>query len=74
MTHPDCKPKADRVYSLALENYLTGNLPISDYESVISDVLADIMHYCDQRGWDFQHELQRAQSHFEWEKENGNDC
>ena len=38
-----------------------------DPEDVLSDLLTDLMHYCDRRDLDFAHELQRAQNNYQGE-------
>jgi hypothetical protein len=38
-------------------------------EDAVSDLLADLMHWCDRNGQDFEHELRRAQLHYEAETE-----
>ena len=42
---------------------------LNDQENVVVDLLANIMHYCDQRGEDFKASLKTASMHFEQEKE-----
>jgi hypothetical protein len=39
----------------------------ADIEDVVSDLLADLMHWCDRHEQDFDLELQRAQGHYEIE-------
>ncbi|HEY9171364.1 MAG TPA: hypothetical protein VI136_03670 [Verrucomicrobiae bacterium] len=36
----------------------------SDLEDAVSDLLADLMHWCDQSGQNFEKELRRAQTHY----------
>lgn len=46
----------------ALEEFhqLTG----TDFEDAVSDLLANLMHWCDRAGQDFDQELRRARSHY----------
>ena len=39
----------------------------ADIEDAVSDLLADLMHWCDRHEQDFDLELQRAQGHYEIE-------
>jgi hypothetical protein len=39
----------------------------SDLEDAVSDLLADLMHWCDQSGQNFEKELCRAQTHYKAE-------
>ena len=41
----------------------------TDLEDAVSDLLADLMHWCDRNGQDFEHELRRARQHYEAETE-----
>lgn len=41
----------------------------TDLEDAVSDLLADLMHWCDRHGSDFDHELQRARYHYDEETE-----
>jgi len=41
----------------------------TDLEDAVCDLLADLMHWCDRHGQDFEHELRRAQLHYEAETE-----
>ena len=36
----------------------------SDAEDAVSDLLADLMHWCDRFGQDFNAELRRARNHY----------
>jgi len=36
----------------------------TDREDAICDLLADIMHWCDRTGFDFNHELERGRDHY----------
>ncbi|MCX6917631.1 MAG: hypothetical protein NT167_32120 [Verrucomicrobia bacterium] len=36
----------------------------ADIEDALSDLLANLMHWCDRFGQDFQKELHRAQNHY----------
>lgn len=38
-----------------------------DREDSISDLLCDLMHYCDRTSCDFDNELQRARGHYQEE-------
>jgi len=38
-----------------------------DEETIIGDLLCDLMHYCRINGWDFADLMERAESHFEIE-------
>ena len=42
----------------------------SDAEDAVSDLLADLMHWCDRHGVDFDTELRRAQGHYEAETDS----
>lgn len=42
----------------------------ADLEDAVSDLLADLMHWCDRHETDFEHELQRARYHYEEETES----
>jgi hypothetical protein len=35
-----------------------------DLQSTVGDLLANIKHYCDRQGFDFDHLLRRAESHY----------
>lgn len=39
----------------------------AESEDALSDLLADLMHWCDQNGQDFEVELNRAQCRFDFE-------
>lgn len=39
----------------------------TDAEDVLSDLLCDLMHWAGQSGLDFEHELERANSHYQTE-------
>lgn len=39
----------------------------TDDEDAVSDLLCNLMHYCDRNGLDFQAELSRAASNYEAE-------
>jgi hypothetical protein len=39
----------------------------TDTEDAVSDLLADLMHWCDRNAQDFDHELSRARNHYECE-------
>jgi len=39
----------------------------ADIEDAVSDLLADLMHWCDRHEQDFDLELRRAQNHYEIE-------
>jgi hypothetical protein len=41
----------------------------TDLEDAVSDLLTDLMHWCDRHGQDFEHELRRACLHYEAETE-----
>ncbi len=41
----------------------------ADTEDALSDLLADLLHWCDRNGQDFATELQRARTHYEVETE-----
>lgn len=36
----------------------------TDHEDAVSDLLADLMHYCDRQGWNFEDELRRGSEHY----------
>lgn len=36
----------------------------ADIEDAVSDLMADLMHWCDQNNQEFDTELQRAHSHY----------
>jgi len=38
-----------------------------DREDALSDLLADLFHWCDRNGVDFEHELARARGHYDEE-------
>jgi hypothetical protein len=38
-----------------------------DEGDALSDLLCDLMHLADRKGWDFDHELERARMHYEAE-------
>ena len=42
----------------------------ADVEDAVSDLLADLMHWCDRHDQDFDHELSRARYHYEAETES----
>ena len=39
----------------------------TDVENAVSDLLADLMHWCCRSGQDFEAELQRARDHYDCE-------
>ncbi len=39
----------------------------ADIEDAVSDLLADLMHWCDWHEQDFEKELKRARGHYETE-------
>jgi hypothetical protein len=39
----------------------------SDREDALADLLADLMHWCDRRGFSFAAELERGRNHYETE-------
>jgi hypothetical protein len=39
----------------------------TDVENAVSDLLADLMHWCCRSGQDFEAELQRAREHYDCE-------
>src|SRR5258706_116142 len=39
----------------------------TDREDALSDLLADLFHWCDRNGFDFEHELERARGHYDEE-------
>jgi len=41
----------------------------TDPDSNVVDLLADLMHYCNQSSWDFTQALETARMHFEAEVE-----
>lgn len=42
----------------------------TDREDALSDLLCDMMHWCDRNEFDFSQELEMAESHYDYEKEN----
>lgn len=36
----------------------------SDKEDALCDLLADLMHWADEQGFDFEYELERAHGHY----------
>lgn len=36
----------------------------ADTEDAVSDLLADLLHWCDRHGQDFDSELRRARNHY----------
>lgn len=43
----------------------------NDDDGDIVDMLADVMHFCNSKGFNFEELLRMAQVHFEAEKEEG---
>jgi hypothetical protein len=39
----------------------------ADFEDALSDLLGDLMHWCDRNASDFEKELSRARAHYEAE-------
>jgi hypothetical protein len=39
----------------------------ADFEDSLPDLLCDLMHLADRRGWDFAEAMERAQAHYEVE-------
>ena len=39
----------------------------TDEEDAVADLLADLIHYCDRKGTDFETALDRARGHYEAE-------
>lgn len=39
----------------------------ADLEDAVSDLLADLMHWCDRNEFDFSRELDRARGHYAFE-------
>lgn len=50
---------------------LTGGDWEYDRESVITDLIADLMHYCEAKGIDFDERLDSGRNHFHCEGGNG---
>lgn len=46
----------------------------SDEEDVVSDLLADLMHWCDRHDISFEDELARARFHYEAETAGADQC
>ena len=44
-----------------------------DGETALTDLLADLMHWCDEQGLDFETELNRADEHYTHEIEHPED-
>lgn len=42
----------------------------ADVEDVVSDLLSDIMHWCDRHAQNFDTELRRGHEHYEYERDN----
>jgi len=42
-------------------------LTYTDQEDALCDLLADLMHWCDEHQFDFDNELRRARGHYEAE-------
>ncbi|MBV9016895.1 MAG: hypothetical protein JO058_14685 [Alphaproteobacteria bacterium] len=42
-----------------------------DLEDALADLLCDLMHFADRNGFDFTHELHRAEMHYEAETTEG---
>lgn len=43
----------------------------TDIEDALSDLLADLMHWSDRHGFDFNHELARGRGHYKSETGEG---
>lgn len=43
----------------------------TDSADAVCDLLADLRHFCDREGFDFHHELERGQMHYEAETTQG---
>ena len=43
----------------------------ADIDDAVSDLLADLMHWCDKHKHDFESELARARDHYGFEKNEG---
>ena len=68
---PDPEQKNDQranwAHSVLLEfRGLTG----ADAEDAVSDLLADLLHWCDRHGQDFDTELRRARNHYDFETDS----
>jgi hypothetical protein len=56
--------RADWAHTVLREfQRLTG----ADTEDAVSDLLADLLHWCDRHGQDFDTELRRARNHYDIE-------
>ena len=40
-----------------------------DLEDALPDLLCDLMHLADRKGWDFETDMERARAHYEAETE-----
>lgn len=52
-----------------LTHYMNESGGSTDWDSAMSDFLADLMHLASQRGMNFEEELERARSYYEAELE-----
>ncbi len=64
-SNKDRSGRVDQIYELYEK--LTD---VDDHEGFVSDVLADIMHFCEREGIDFASKVAMAEMHFEAEKED----
>ena len=39
----------------------------ADWDDAVSDLIGDLMHFCDRESFDFTNELERARAHYEAE-------
>ena len=58
-----------RVYQAAIDVLIYRDDTGADLEDATCDLLADLMHWCNRHGQDFDHEVRRAREHYEAEKE-----
>lgn len=61
----------DAFCNLEGRSFMKALVQESDPGVPIADLLANLMHLCDQRGWDFDFYLERAKRNFDEEKIDG---
>lgn len=61
-----CKRKADRIAKVLVLDY-----DAQDLETSVGDCIADLMHLCEQRGFDFLEQYAKGRIHFNAELMGG---
>lgn len=66
MSEPTNADRAERAFRV-VDSYRKKHDPEEDNETVLSDLLADLLHFCDERNLDFAKIEDTARMHYEAE-------